>query len=160
LAEQKDNGSDGQREKLTERILEMGGEIFRMLRFSIPEEWMSAELTVAQIRVLLVLFTEGQRRMSALATTIGVTVSTATGVVDNLFKKGLVLRESDPEDRRLVICRLSPKGEEQVRRLWALGRSQVEKLLRGLSMEELHKAAEVARMFLANATRQQSEPIS
>jgi DNA-binding MarR family transcriptional regulator len=152
MAGHKVNGGNRERERLTQQILKLSDDIFRALRLSIPQEWMSADLTLAQIRVLLVLFRDGQQRMGTLAKSIGVTVSTATGVVDNLVRKGLVLRESDPEDRRLVICHLSPTGEEQVKRLWALGRFQIKRLLRGLSLEELQKTADVGGMLLANVT--------
>jgi len=45
------------------------------------------DMTVAQLRVLLLLQTEGQSRMSSIAGTLGIAVSTATGIIDNLVKK-------------------------------------------------------------------------
>jgi DNA-binding MarR family transcriptional regulator len=65
---------------------------------------------------------------------------------------GLVVRGADPEDRRLVICTLSSQGQETINRLWALGQFQIEKLLQGLSLEQLKKAAEVAEFLLYNVT--------
>jgi predicted RND superfamily exporter protein len=41
--------------------------------------------------------------MGAIASATGVALSTATGIVDHLVKKGLVLRDADPQDRRLVM---------------------------------------------------------
>jgi DNA-binding MarR family transcriptional regulator len=70
--------------------------------------------------------------------------------VDNLVRKGLVTRVADPEDRRLVICTLSPEGQNTLNRLWTLGQFQMEKLLNGLSLEELKKADEVAQILLNN----------
>jgi DNA-binding MarR family transcriptional regulator len=147
MAQQKETN---EQERVTRQILRLGDDIFRMLRISLPREWLSSELTLAQIRVLLVLYTGGQQRMGNIAETIGISTSTASGVVDNLVKKGLVLRESDTEDRRLVICRLSSQGEEQVKRLWALGRFQIKRLLHGLTLPQLRQAAGVASFLLAN----------
>jgi DNA-binding MarR family transcriptional regulator len=89
--------------------------------------------------------------MSSIAVTLGIAVSTATGIIDNLVKKGLVARSADTGDRRVVICALSPQGQEIINRIWAQGQLQMENLLRGLSIEQLEKAKEVAEFLLHNA---------
>lgn len=81
--------------------------------------------------------------MTALASKSGIAMSTATGAIDHLVEKGLVVRESDPQDRRLVICRLSSEGQELANELWKLGRLQVERLLEPLTLEQL-QAVEAA----------------
>jgi hypothetical protein len=53
-----------------------------------------------------------------------------------------------------VICALSPPGQEIINRIWAQGQSQMEKLLRGLSIEQLQKAKEVAEFLLLNVKSQ------
>ena len=88
--------------------------------------------------------------MSAIASVLDIALPTATGVVDKLVKKGLVIRETDPQDRRLVICRLSPAGQDSINRLWTSSQFQVERLLEGLNEEELERAAEVAEMLFNN----------
>jgi DNA-binding MarR family transcriptional regulator len=143
---------------LVRHILKLAEDIYRSVKPIVPTEWLTSDMTVAQLRVLLVLYTEGASRMSAIASSLDIAVSTATGIVDNLVKKGLVMRGTDPEDRRLVICTLSPQGQETINRLWALGQFQIEKLLRGLSLEQLKKAAEVAEFLLGNVTSKSSNP--
>ena len=91
-------------------------------------------------------------RMSSIASVIGVALPTVTGVVDNLVTKRLVLRETDPEDRRLVICKLSLKGQDLINKLWMSGRFQLANLLEGLTEEQLKKAHEVARMLYENVS--------
>jgi DNA-binding MarR family transcriptional regulator len=103
--------------------------------------------------VLLVLFTEGPGKMSSIAATLGIALPSATGVVDNLVRKRLVVRMADPQDRRLVICRLSPAGQQLINRLWVSGESQIERLLDGLTPPQLEKADDVARMLLENISR-------
>jgi 4'-phosphopantetheinyl transferase len=99
---------------------------------------------------LLLIHSEGHIRMSAIATALGVKDATATGIVNNLVEKGLVTREEDPEDRRLVICALSSLGEATMSSMWALGQSKMHQMLQGLTAEQLKKAEEVARFLLAN----------
>jgi DNA-binding MarR family transcriptional regulator len=142
------------RQALIQHILKLSEEIYNMLIPSLPREWLESDVTVAQLRVILVLHTEGPSRMSSIASAIGVALSTATGIVDHLVRKDLVLRDADPQDRRLVICKLSPEGQELANRLWTWGQSQIEKLLESLTAEQLQKAAEVTEFLHSNATRQ------
>jgi DNA-binding MarR family transcriptional regulator len=135
---------------IVRHILKLGEGIYRAMKLSVPPEWLSSDLTVAQLRVLLILYTEGPSRMSSIASTIGIAVSTATGIVDNLVKKGLVTRSDDPEDRRLVICTLSPPGHETINRMWTMSQFQIENLLQGLSLEQLKNVDEIAELLLSN----------
>jgi DNA-binding MarR family transcriptional regulator len=143
---------------LAQYIVKLSGDIFRAIKPNFPAEWLTSDLTVAQLRVLLVLHAEGPSRMSSIASSLGIAVSTATGIMDNLVKKGLVVRGADAEDRRLVICKLSPQGQETINRFWTLGQFQIEKLLQGLSLEQLEKAAEVGEFLLSNATAKSTNP--
>jgi DNA-binding MarR family transcriptional regulator len=144
------NGSN----TLVFQILKVSENIFQTIGINIPPEWLTSDMTVAQLRVLLLLYTEGQSRMSSIASTLGIAVSTATGIVDNLVKKQLVSRVEDTTDRRVVICTLSPKGQKIINLIWAQGQQQMKKLLNGLSIEQLEKAKEVADFLLFNAKSQ------
>jgi len=137
-------------DRLVQHILQRAENIYNMLSPGIPTEWFSSDLTVAQLRVLLVLYSAGPSRMSAIASVIDIALPTATGIVDKLVNKGLVIRETDTQDRRQVICRLSPAGQDTINRLWTSSQFQMEKLLEGLTEEELEKAAEVAEMLFNN----------
>ena len=135
---------------LIRHILKLAENIFQEIKTIVPPEWLKSDITVAQLRVLLVLFAEGPSRMSSIATSLDIAISTATGIVDKLVNKKLVIRNDDPEDRRLVICTLSDHGTKLMSQLWLLGQSQIEKLLHGLTEEQLNKAAEVAQFLLDN----------
>ena len=145
--------------ELVQEILKLSEDIYNAIPLDIPPEWLNSDLTVAQLRVLLVLQSRGPSRMSTIAWIIGVTLPTATGVVDNLVRKELIVRENDSQDRRLVICRLAPAGQELINKLWTSGRFQMENLLDGLTPEQLEKAREVARMLLENVTRKKVQAV-
>jgi DNA-binding MarR family transcriptional regulator len=142
------------RESMVQRILELSEEIYRLLIPDFKIEWLTLDLTVAQLRVLLVLHTDGASRMSSIASATGTAMSTATGIVDHLVKKNLVSREADEHDRRVVICKLSPEGQDMTSKLWLLGQSQITKLVDGLTEEQLRKAIEVAEMLFSNLNRE------
>jgi DNA-binding MarR family transcriptional regulator len=146
------NNKKSDSKTVVRHILKLSEDIFRATKLSVPPEWLSSDMTIAQLRVLLLLHAEGPSRMGSIAASISTTLPTATGIVDNLVKKELVTRGADPEDRRLVICELSHQGQETINLMWTLGQFQLAKLLRGLSLEELEKSEEVAEILLRNVT--------
>ena len=144
--------SEKRRAELSRHVLEMATAIYQMLGPGVPPEWFSSDITVTQLRVLLLLKV-GSSNMSGLAANLGVSLPTATGIVNHLVIKGLVSREADPKDRRVVICQLSPAGQHLTDKLWDFGRIQMEQLLNGLTLEDLEKAAEVADILCRNVAR-------
>jgi DNA-binding MarR family transcriptional regulator len=137
----------------TNHILQIAEEIYKMIGPAVPEEWLSSDLTVTQLRLLLLLHTFGPSRMSDIAANLGVTLPTTTTIVDNLVRKSLIMRHTSPEDRRVVICNLSSDGYKLINALWVSGRLVMEKLLENLTPEQLQKAAEVAEMLQQSAKK-------
>jgi DNA-binding MarR family transcriptional regulator len=144
-------------EALVQRILRLAEGIYNSIPLTIPVEWLSSDITVAQLRVLLVLQAQVTSRMSSIASELGIALPTATGIIDNLVKKGLVVRDTDDKDRRLVICKLSPEGQSFINKLWLSGQSQIENLFDGLTSKELRKVADVAQILFDNASQKFSK---
>jgi DNA-binding MarR family transcriptional regulator len=138
---------------LNEYILRIVGEIYSLFGPTVPDEWLSSDLTVTQLRLLLVLHTHGPLRMSDIASQLKVTLPTTTTIVDHLIRKNMVQRETDPKDRRLVICKLTTEGQMLINKLWGSGRSIIEKLLEGLTREQMEKIAELADLLYQNAQK-------
>lgn len=69
-------------------------------------------VTVSQAYALLALPGESAISMGDLSERLEVAGSTATRMVDQLARKGLVLRAPAEEDRRVWSVRLTPKGRE------------------------------------------------
>ena len=123
--------------KLIESTLELSEKAFRELFPILPKEWLSLDLSTPQLKVVLLLLVNGPCRMSVIASALGVSLATGTGVVDRLVERGIVVREGDPEDRRVVLCRLSSKGEKMLLGLVQLARNHAEMMFRSLSIEKL-----------------------
>jgi DNA-binding MarR family transcriptional regulator len=77
------------------------------------------DLTLSQLRVLVVLDERGPTHLSDVADTLGVNPSTASRACDRLVGAGLVTRRSDPEDGRRIALSLSTTGRRLVRRILA-----------------------------------------
>ena len=73
-------------------------------------------LTGAQLFALRVLRRQGPLPMSALADALGVTQSSANGLIERLVETGFVARVRDEEDRRVVRVMLTDSGSERLRR--------------------------------------------
>ncbi len=70
-----------------------------------------------------------------LAAHLGATHASAVGVVDGLVARGLIVRQTNPRDRRISLLRLTEAGEELARRLERWGHLLAEALA-GLSADE------------------------
>jgi len=127
----------GNKEKLIESTLELGDKAFRELFPFMPKEWLEMDLTAGQLRALLLLYTNGPTRMSDISASLRVSMATATGVIDRMVERGIVVRESDPNDRRIVRCRMSREGEELVSGLWLAWSKRAEVMLRALDRPKL-----------------------
>lgn len=125
------------RDELLESVLLIAEKAFRELFPILPKEWLSLDLTMPQLKVVLLLFVGGPTRMSVIASALGVSLATATGVADRLVERELVIRESDPDDRRVVLCRLSDKGEKTIIGLWQLAKENSRLLLSSVDRSKL-----------------------
>lgn len=70
-----------------------------------------ADLTQAQARVAARIAPDGIR-MGDLAEQAQVTKQTATAMVDQLERRGILERVPDPVDQRARLVRLAPRGQE------------------------------------------------
>jgi DNA-binding MarR family transcriptional regulator len=95
------------------------------------------QLPRSELLALLLLQRHGERTMSELAEVLGAPLSTASGIGERLARRGLVQRQRRSEDRRVVVVRLTRKGETAAGKL----RGQIDGLLRrvagALTEEEL-----------------------
>src|SRR6185295_8905479 len=80
--------------------------------FAIPaRQPASGVITFAQMRVLWTLDNNGTTATPGeVADRLGITSSTATGLIERLAGGGYIQRSHSTEDRRQVLLRLRPKG--------------------------------------------------
>lgn len=75
-------------------------------------QWEESHLTMPQLRVLFHLRRHPGVTTGSLARSLGVTVSTTSGLVAKLVERGLVCRGSSEDDRRQVPLTLTDAGQE------------------------------------------------
>jgi DNA-binding MarR family transcriptional regulator len=69
-------------------------------------------ITLADLRSVRVLRDLGRVPISRFADALGISRSTATGLVDRLESRGLVAREASSDDRRVISIGLTPRGRQ------------------------------------------------
>src|SRR5215469_15601304 len=102
-----------------------------------------ADLTLAQLSILVTLLDQGPIRMTDLAAHERVRTPTTTVAIRRLEKIGLVKRSRDPSDLRAVLVEVTPRGLSQHREALANRRAHLAAMLSqlpGSDIETLIKA--------------------
>ena len=136
------------RHELKGRFRELAEFLNRQLHTGRLDEWEDLDMTIPQIKTLVLLEEEGPLRMGNIANYLGRALSATTTVMDRLVEKGLVDRVSDPRDRRVVICRLTESGEQEIDRFWRIGQERLDGLadrMDDAQLETVVKALEAIR---------------
>ncbi|MEX2225361.1 MAG: MarR family transcriptional regulator [Dehalococcoidia bacterium] len=101
--------------------------------------WSEDGLTIPQMRLLWALRDEDGLPVGALADHLAVNPSTITGHVDRLVRMGLVRREEDPADRRIVRNYLTEQGATTVGTLRRIAGAYIINILKHLTDDELDR---------------------
>jgi DNA-binding MarR family transcriptional regulator len=113
--------------------------------------WHHGSLSLIHLNVLTLLEVEGPLSMSKLAEGLDVSVASATGIVDRMEQRGLVERQHDLADRRVVVVHGTPAGAKVFEDIDDHRRTGLAKLLSRLTDAELsgllagHRALRAAR---------------
>ena len=116
-----------------DRVLELA----LLLDQDMERELTSRGLTKARTHVLWEVVQRPAAHQKELATAVGVTPRTMTGLLDGLVSTGFVVRTPDPEDRRAQRVELTPRGREAARWLVSSRVALAEDLFGDMSAERL-----------------------
>ena len=113
--------------------------IGRRLYGSLMTHPMNAGRSLGQVKALGFLHRSGPVALGDLARGLGISLPTASELVDRLVDDGLVVREVNPADRRKVLIDLTPMARHLGRQFHDMRRAQIRAALAGLSAE--HQAS-------------------
>ena len=109
-----------------------GGEVLRVIDES--------GLSFAQMKVLVELQTPGEAHtVTSLADHIGISVASASRAADGMFRKKLVTRVEDPDDRRVKRLALTAKGRRLADRIISARLASLEEFTGSLEANERRK---------------------
>lgn len=139
------------RDEMVNRFIELSSAVSSHMRPGRSEVWSDIELTMHQFRALSLL-RQGPLRVNELASRLGIRLSALTNLVNRLEEKRLVERVPDPDDRRIIWCRLTSLGLRETENLGDINRRLLESVAHLLSDEELRVVVETFEI-LASALR-------
>ena len=132
--------------ELAGQLVEYLERTYASMQSEASEQWTEAELTLPQLRTLMML-SQRPQRMGAIAQHLNSSLSSATSMIDRLVDKGLVERVSSNEDRRVVACQLTAAGREEIGRFWSIGRVGMTRIAGYLSVEELRTVVNAIKLL-------------
>jgi DNA-binding MarR family transcriptional regulator len=116
--------------------------------------WGDLDLTMSQLKTIMLLVETGGLTGRDLAEKMGIGPSAVTALVDRLVQRQYVRREEDRADRRVSWARPTSKATELFERLHATHRERLAELLVTLSFEDLALVAQAISTLERAATRQ------
>jgi DNA-binding MarR family transcriptional regulator len=128
---------DVSKAQLVERVVLAQQQLQRHIASNHSNPLLEVNLTMQQLKVLLMLCLGGARSSLELTRGLGVGPATVTGLVDRLAAQGLVARREDPQDRRVRLVEPTESGRALVARLEAAGTEHLRGLLETLEAEDL-----------------------
>jgi len=84
------------------------------LKCASSERLVRLGISMAQLHILYTLQRAGEMPMSRLADVLNVSLSNATGLIDRIEERGFVERTRVPEDRRIVMIRVTEAGRRML----------------------------------------------
>jgi DNA-binding MarR family transcriptional regulator len=100
-------------------------------------------VSVTQLHVVSLIDRHGEMPMSRLAEVLDVSLSNATGLVDRIEERGFVERVRVPDDRRVVLVRVTDAGRRMLAEVEVLKDDLLAAVLERLSARELDRLAAV-----------------
>jgi DNA-binding MarR family transcriptional regulator len=140
------------RELVIGRILQTQREIRRRVTEVPDHPLLHVQLTMAQLKVMIVLGRLGAASGQELARRTGLSLATLTGVVDRLVAQDLVSRSEDASDRRVRRLELTTNGTQLIDRLVAAGEEHQHRVLDHLDDAGLDLVSRAFELLLEATT--------
>jgi MarR family transcriptional regulator, organic hydroperoxide resistance regulator len=131
------------RSDLTNQIIAEFGTFFRELRCMGSDRMRRGGVSSAHFHLLAMLDRHGEMVMSRVAEALDVSLSNASGLIDRLEERGLVERIRVPDDRRIVLVKLTGTGRKTLGEAEVLKEELVGRVLRRLDSGQLNRLNEV-----------------
>lgn len=93
-------------------------------------------LSIAEIHTIDAIGKCGKRTMSEVATNLSVTLGTVTTSINNLEKKGYVLRKRSERDRRVIYLCLTPEGLDVINQHEIFHQNMIKDIVTNLNINE------------------------
>jgi DNA-binding MarR family transcriptional regulator len=115
------------------------------------------DVTMQQFIVMKLIGEKERPRMTDLADDLGVTLGNMTTMVERLIKHGYILRQDDPEDRRIVRVHLTAEGKNLIRKADERKKKTMEMILSKLSREDRQSLFKIMEKLVQAINQEKGE---
>jgi DNA-binding MarR family transcriptional regulator len=114
-------------------------EMIGMMRCAGTGRMVRSGISMTHLHILWLLEHHGDLTMGRLAELVDVSLSNASGLVDRMEERGLVERVRVPDDRRVVLVRVSAEGARMRDEIEAIKQDQMRSILGKLDAAQLKR---------------------
>ena len=130
---------------LTDQIIAEFRTFFRELRCMGTDRLRRGGMSMAHFHLLSMLDRHGEMAMSRVADVLDVSLSNASGLIDRLEERGLVERIRVPDDRRVVLVRVTDLGRRTLSEAEIIKEEMLTRILGALEPEQLRRVGNALR---------------
>ncbi len=118
-----------------------------------------SELTLPQVFTIHFVSKCGKCSISSISEKIGLSLGATSHLVDRLVKRGFLIREENPEDRRIKIITITEKGNEFLLRLNESKTSDIISSIVMFDSESIDKLIEVLKNVIIRFKNKKGEKL-
>ncbi len=127
---------------LTQAILSTLLDVVSSMKCEASGRLVKQGVSMTHMHVLWTLQHHGDLSMKHMADLLDVSVSSATGIIDRMEERGLVVRARVPGDRRVVLVQLADAGQQALEEIQAVRHGRMTSILAHLAPEQLECLAQ------------------
>ncbi|MCY8086441.1 MarR family transcriptional regulator [Bacillus sonorensis] len=105
-------------------------------------EWMKLDISMPQMKVLMLLNNHGKLKVSEIAEKMGASLPNMTGLLGRLEQADFIKRMHSETDRRTIVVELTERAKDIFRGLYKKGHEKLKKALQMLNEDEKKKVNE------------------
>ncbi len=143
--------------ELINDIINLQREMSKSIGPFATQPWIELSLTNAQLKSLFIIADQEKTNFKKLAEALGVTPPNITGIIDRLVEQGLVSRQENPEDRRIMLLQATEKGRNLLASLRETRAIRMTQILTYMSVEDLSLLAKSMASFVKTANEHQED---
>ena len=130
-------GAPATAEALLDAVVNELHVLMGMMRCAGTGRMVKSGISMTHLHILWLLEHHGDLTMGHLADLVDVSLSNASGLIDRMEERGLVERIRVPDDRRVVLVRVSPEGARMRDEIEAIKQDQMRSILGNLDVDQL-----------------------
>lgn len=111
------------------------------------------DVSMGFIGVLLALYRADGQTISELGEAVSLEKSTMTGLIDRMVRAGLVNREADPADRRVLRVWLTDRGKQVQAGIGKVLGQAYQDLTQGVADKEVERVERILGHIIENSNR-------